>query len=45
MAEINRVEAGNVEISTPRLLLRGAKAGDGDGLHEAFRDPEVMKYW
>ncbi|RVX67275.1 hypothetical protein B0A52_09312 [Exophiala mesophila] len=45
MAEISHVDAGNVEISTSRLLLRGAKAGDGDGLHQAFGDPEVMKYW
>ncbi|OAL32588.1 hypothetical protein AYO20_07898 [Fonsecaea nubica] len=46
MATVLHVEDGNVEISTSRLLLRGARATTTDeaALFEAFSDPEVMKY-
>ncbi|OQV10989.1 Acetyltransferase GNAT domain-containing protein [Cladophialophora immunda] len=46
MATISHVEDGKVEISTARLLLRGARATTADeaALYEAFSDPEVMKY-
>ncbi|KIW21641.1 hypothetical protein PV08_02221 [Exophiala spinifera] len=36
---------GQVEIATPRLLLRAARENDVDSLHEAFSNPEVMRYW
>lgn len=38
-------EAGQVTISTSRLLLRKAVCGDEVALHEAFKDDEVMRYW
>lgn len=43
--EISKLEDGQIEISTARLILRGARAADVRSLHEAFSDPEVMKYW
>lgn len=43
--EIYKLEDGQIEISTTRLILRGARAEDVQSLHEAFSDPEVMKYW
>jgi RimJ/RimL family protein N-acetyltransferase len=42
---VTHLEDGRVEISTPRLLLRGAREDDVAGLYEAFSDPEVMRYW
>ena len=42
---ISQLDNGKVEISTTRLLIRGARHGDGVALYEAFRDPEVMRYW
>jgi hypothetical protein len=38
-------EEKKVTISTPRLFLRTAIEDDVSGLHEAFSDPEVMRYW
>jgi ribosomal-protein-alanine N-acetyltransferase len=32
-------------IETPRLRLRPFVASDAAGLHEAFGDPEAMRYW
>ncbi|KXS93648.1 hypothetical protein AC578_4205 [Pseudocercospora eumusae] len=32
-------------IETPRLILRAAQAQDAEALHEAFSDPNVMRYW
>ncbi|KIY01012.1 uncharacterized protein Z520_03678 [Fonsecaea multimorphosa CBS 102226] len=45
MATVSHVE-GRVEISTTRLLLRGARATSDEeaALYEAFSDPEVTKY-
>lgn len=43
--QITRLESGQVEISTPRLLLRSAREDDVQDLHEAFSDAEVMRYW
>ncbi|KAK5946237.1 hypothetical protein PMZ80_000379 [Knufia obscura] len=34
-----------VSIETPRLLLRAAQPEDAVRLHEAFSDPEAMRYW
>ncbi|QDS73169.1 hypothetical protein FKW77_002206 [Venturia effusa] len=36
---------GQVQIQTARLLLRGAQIQHANELHQAFGDPEVMKYW
>lgn len=34
-----------IELNTTRLLLRGAVPEDASILHQAFSDPEVMRYW
>jgi hypothetical protein len=34
-----------VELNTSRLLLRAAVQEDAEAMHEAFSDPEVMRYW
>ncbi|KAF8806833.1 acetyltransferase, GNAT family protein [Phlegmacium glaucopus] len=34
-----------VEIRTPRLLLREARQDDLDAFHECFCDPETMNFW
>ena len=44
-SKISRLENGQVEIPTPRLLLRGATEDDAQDLHDAFSDAEVMRYW
>lgn len=36
---------GMFELSSPRLLLRPARAEDALALNVAFSDPEVMRYW
>lgn len=43
----NVVRIGNdkVELHTLRLRLRGANTEDHHYLYNAFKDPEVMKYW
>jgi len=43
--QIVRLDDGKVEISTSRLLLRAAREDDVNGLHNAFSDSEVMRYW
>ena len=35
----------DLQLQTPRLLLRRARLEDADDLHAAFSDPEVMRYW
>lgn len=42
---VSFVEDNKVEISTKRLLLRGASDTDSGGLYGAFSDSEVMRYW
>jgi [ribosomal protein S5]-alanine N-acetyltransferase len=32
-------------IITPRLLLRSARTGDLDAMHEILSDPKAMRYW
>jgi ribosomal-protein-alanine N-acetyltransferase len=32
-------------LETPRLCLRPFRAGDVDGLHALYGDPEAMRYW
>lgn len=32
-------------LETPRLILRVAQPSDAIPLYEAFKDPEVMRYW
>lgn len=44
-SKVTFVDGGKVEILTSRLLLRGARENDAHSLHEAFSDPEVMRYW
>ena len=34
-----------IEIRTPRLLLRGAKQDDLVAYHQWFCDPETMNFW
>ena len=34
-----------MEIVTPRLRLRRARAADVDGLHAVFSNPAAMRYW
>ncbi len=41
----SQVDEGKIEISTSRLLIREARQRDAVALYEAFRDPEVMRYW
>ena len=33
-----------IEIITPRLILRKASMGDAEALHACFSDAEVQKY-
>lgn len=40
-----RCESGKVELHTSRLRLRAATTEDAHPLYNAFKDPEVMKYW
>jgi [ribosomal protein S5]-alanine N-acetyltransferase len=42
---VTHLENDKVTISTTRLVLRAAEAGDEEYLNEAFSDPEVMRYW
>jgi RimJ/RimL family protein N-acetyltransferase len=32
-------------FETPRLTLRSITEHDADGLHEAYGDADVMRYW
>src|SRR5262245_22213433 len=32
-------------LETPRLVLRPFVLADAEALHEAFADPEAMRYW
>jgi ribosomal-protein-alanine N-acetyltransferase len=32
-------------LETPRLVLRPFHAADAEGLHDAFGDPEAMRFW
>lgn len=34
-----------ITLETPRLILRAAQPSDATPLFEAFKDPEVMRYW
>jgi RimJ/RimL family protein N-acetyltransferase len=43
--QITQVANGRVEITTDRMILRTATQQDVASLHEAFSDPEVMRYW
>jgi hypothetical protein len=43
--QVNHLKGGNVELRSPRLLLRGARDEDAEALYEAFSDPEAMRYW
>lgn len=38
-------KAEQVELTTDRLLLRGAIPDDAEYLNDAFGDPEAMRYW
>ena len=44
-SSVKHLDAGKVEIHTPRLLLRAAQASDAQHLNPAFSDPKVMRYW
>ena len=44
-ANVIDVQDDKVELHTKRLRLRGALQTDAEYLHEAFKDPEVMRYW
>lgn len=35
----------NIELSTPRLLLRPLQSADASSLQRIFSDPQVMRYW
>jgi hypothetical protein len=38
-------EGSKVELSSSRLVLRGAIGEDAEYLNGAFSDTEVMRYW
>lgn len=40
-----KTKDGKIELQTDRLLLRSAVPGDAEYLHDAFGDPESMRYW
>ena len=44
-ATIKPISNNQVEIHTPRLILRAARPGDENHLSSAFSDAEVMRYW
>lgn len=45
MSSIMESGGDKVIITTPRLVLRGAREDDAEPLYEVLSDPEVMKYW
>ncbi|ETN47030.1 uncharacterized protein HMPREF1541_01220 [Cyphellophora europaea CBS 101466] len=40
-----KTPGGQVHLDTSRLVLRAARTEDAESLNEAFKDPEVMRYW